>query len=274
MGYITRRRIRNTSLLVLALGGLALWVRWQEQRLGSPEFGTGYLLLAAVFFLASYNVRKKLPFLPIGASTTWLQWHIYVGLATVGMFALHARTVWPSGVLDGCLAAVYLLTVGSSVVGLYLTRTIPVQLARVSDEIIYERIPASRRQVWRQADELVLQSVNASGATTLADFYAVRLYAFFGRPRGWRYLLRPTSALRRGLMREMQDLRRYLSEPEAASCERLFTLVRRKAALDLHAARHKALKLWLFGHIGLTYALLLLAVLHGVLAHAFDGGVA
>ena len=83
--------------------------------------------------------------------------------------------------------------------------------------------------------------------------------------------MRPTSALRRSLMREMQDLRRYLSEPEQAGCERLFTLVRRKDDLDFHDARQRALKLWLFGHIGLTYALLLLAVLHAVLAHAFAG---
>jgi hypothetical protein len=167
---------------------------------------------------------------------------------------------------------VYLQTVGSGLVGLYLTRTIPAQLARVSEEIIYERIPAYRRQVRQQADEVVLESVTSSGATTLADFYTARLYGFFGRSRGWRYLLRPTSAMRRALMSEMQDLKRYLSEPEQTGCERLFMLLRRKDDLDFHDARQKALKLWLFAHIGLTYALVLLAALHGLLAHAFQGG--
>jgi hypothetical protein len=185
---------------------------------------------------------------------------------------MHARSAWPSGYLDGCLAGVYLLTVGSGVLGLYLTRTIPGQLARVSEEIVYERIPAFRRQVRQLADGVALEAVAASGATTLADFYAKRLFGFFRRPRGWRYFLRPTSAPRRTLMREMQDLRRYLSEQEQAGCERLFALVRRKDDLDFHDARQKALKLWLFAHIGLTYALVLLAVLHGILAHAFHGG--
>jgi hypothetical protein len=272
MKSLVKRRIRNASLLLIALAVVGWWVRAREQSLSSSAFGTGYLMLAAIFFLALYNVRKKLPFLPLGSSAAWLQFHIYVGAGTVGVFALHARTAWPSGWLDACLAGVYFLTVGSGLVGLYLTRTIPVQLARVSEEIIYERIPAFRRQVWRQADDVVLKSVSASGATTLADFYTARLYGFFGRSRGWRYLLRPTSAMRRALMSEMQDLKRYLSEPEQSGCERLFTLVRRKDDLDFHDARQKVLKLWLFAHIGLTYALVLLAVLHGLLAHAFDGG--
>ena len=41
-------------------------------------------------------------------------------------------------------------------------------------------------------------------------------------------------------MREMQDLRRYLSEQEQAACERLFALVRRKDDLDFHDARQRA----------------------------------
>jgi hypothetical protein len=170
------------------------------------------------------------------------------------------------------LAAAFLLTVASGLVGLFLTRTIPAQLARVGVELIYEKIPGLRLQVCQQAGELVLESVAASGATTLADFYTGRLYQFFHQPRGLWYFLRPTTALRRGLMREMQDTRRYLSDQEQPACERLFALVRRKDDLDFHEARQKLLKVWLFVHIALTYALVLISLLHGLMAHAFDGG--
>jgi hypothetical protein len=54
----------------------------------------------------------------------------------------------------------------------------------------------------------------------------------------------------------------------------LFALVRRKDDLDFHEARQKLLKVWLFAHIGLTYALVLLALLHALMAHAFGGGAA
>ena len=273
MKPFTQRRIRNASILLLALAGIAAWVRAQERSLGSAAFTTGYLLVAAVLFLAIYNVRKKLPFLPLGSSTAWLQWHLYVGMGTVGLFALHVGPVWPRGTLEVVLGAIYLLTVGSGLLGLYLTRTIPAQLARVGDEVIYEQIPAFRQRVRSQSQQVVLESITASGATTLADFYTARLYEFFARARGLRYFLRPTAAPRRALMREMHDLRRYLSEQEQASCERLFALVRRKDDLDFHEARQRTLKVWLFIHIGLTYALVLLSLLHGLLAHAFHGGL-
>jgi hypothetical protein len=274
MTAFTRRRIRNALLTLLAMAALWLWVGAQEAALQYSAFTTGYLLFAAIGFLALYNLRKRLPFLPLGSSTAWLQWHIYLGLGTLAVFAMHAGLKMPSGVLESSLAAVYLLTFASGLVGLYLTRTIPPQLARLGQEVIYERIPALRRGVWRSADDAVLAAVAASGSTTLADFYTSQLYAYFARPRRWWYQLRPTTAPRRALLAQMQDVRRYLSDQEQTACEELFALVRRKDDLDFQEARQKLLKVWLFAHIGLTCALLLLALLHALLAHAFRGGAA
>ena len=274
MTSFIQRRIRNGGVTMIFVALLWLWVRARERNLAPSSFATGYIMLATVLFLAAYNARKKLPFLPLGNSTAWLQLHLYVGIGSIGIFALHAGLQWPSGILEASLAGVYVCTVGSGLIGLYLTRTIPAQLARVGEEVIYERIPVLARQVQRQAGDVVLGSVTASGATTLADFYVAKLYDFFYRSRGVSYFLRPTTALRRSLMDEMQNLRRYLSEHERTACERLFSLVRRKDDLDFHAARQGMLKGWLFVHIGLTYALVALAVLHGLLALAFRGGAA
>jgi hypothetical protein len=272
MTSFARRRIRNSGITLIVVALVWLWCAAIEKRLTASSFTTGYLLIAAVLFLALYNTRKKLPFLPLGSSATWLQWHIYLGLGSIGVFLLHAGFRLPTGILETALYATYTLTVASGLGGLYLTRTIPTQLARVGEEVLYEQIPALHRRVQHQAGEAVLQSVTASGATTLADFYLARLYDFFGERRGLKYVLRPTTALRRSLMSEMQNLRRYLCEPELAACERLFALVRRKDDLDFHAARQGLLKAWLFVHIGLTYVLISLAVLHGLTALAFRGG--
>src|SRR4051812_13234052 len=100
MVNFTRRRIRNFGLTTMAVAGVWLWTRSLERGLGSSAFSTGYLMLAAVLFLALYNVRKKLPFLPLGSSATWLQWHLYVGIGSMALFALHAGIRWPTGVLN------------------------------------------------------------------------------------------------------------------------------------------------------------------------------
>ena len=268
----TRRRIING---ILTLAGLAL-VTWllamQQRQLGRTSFSTGYLLFGMVLVLAGYNLRKKLPQLPLGSSATWMQIHIYIGLATGFVFFLHVGPHWPQGILDNVLAAVFLLTFASGLYGLYITRTIPAQLARVGEEIIYERIPGFRRELREQARSLALESVSISGTTTVADFYSEKLYQFFEHPRSWSYALRPTTSIRRALLNEMQDLRRYLSEAEKKLFEKFFALVRRKDDLDFHAARQGLLKSWLFVHIALTYMLLPLALLHGVITHVYWGG--
>lgn len=272
MTFFVYRRFRNAVVTMAALVAFWWWMRIKHRALEPTAFTTGYLLAAAIAFLAFYNIRKRLPMLPLGSSATWLQWHLYVGLGTIAIYTLHAGTSPPHGVLDTSLAAVYWLTISSGLCGLYLTRTIPVQLSRVGEEVIYERIPAYRQQVRKKARELVFQSVETSGTSTLADFYSTRLLDYFEQPRGIGYRLRPTTARRRALMREMHDVRRYLSDQEQICCEKLFALVRKKDDLDFHEARQGALKLWLFVHIGLTVVLVLLAALHGLVAHAFHGG--
>ena len=69
------------------------------------------------------------------------------------------------------------------------------------------------------------------------------------------------------------ELDRYLSRPGRETGRQLARLVREKDDLDYHRALQGRLKLWLFVHIGLTYGLLFAAILHGVLAHSFGGGL-
>ena len=87
MTSFVRRRVRNIGVTLIVVALVWLWSRSLEKRLTTSSFTTGYLLIAAVLFLALYNVRKKLPFLPLGSSATWLQLHLYVGLASVGVSA-------------------------------------------------------------------------------------------------------------------------------------------------------------------------------------------
>lgn len=271
MRFVTRR-IRNIILAIVAVIGLVLLVRTQHQTLQDHAFTTGYLLITAVFFLAGYNLRKKIPFLPLGTSAFWLQLHIYVGFITVAIFALHAGLRIPNGVLESSLAALYLLVASSGIYGLYITRTIPRKLANLNEEIIYERIPAFRRQVAARSRTIALTADSVTSAT-VAQFYLERLDTFFERPRGWLYRLWPTSRMRRDLIDDIRDLQRYCSKEEQQVAWSLADMVRKKDDLDYHEAQQWKLKAWLFVHIGLTYSLLIVATLHGILAHAFHGGL-
>lgn len=267
------RRLRNSTLTFVAAAGLLGYAWWAADRLKRIDFATGYLLLAMLFFLAAYNLRKKLPVATWTTSAYWLQAHIYVALFSSLVLAVHVGWQLPAGWLEGTLAGLYVATFVSGIVGLYWTRTVPVKLARVSEEFIYERIPALRNHIHERAEQVVLETVRATGSDTLAGFYSSRLQGYLEKPRGWNYWLAPSSKVRKRLLAELTEITRYLSEPERQASEKLFALIRRRDDLDFQAAMQWRLKVWLFVHIGLTYPLLIVASFHGWLAHVFDGGL-
>lgn len=268
-----RRRVRNSLLLAVVLVAITAWWRLEVLTLRPHAFTTGGLLFAAVVFLALYNVRKKLTFLPLATSTTWLQVHLYVGVGAVWLFLLHTSFQMPNGIFEPSLAVLYIVVTASGIHGLYLTRTIPSRLAALGEEVIWERIPGLRRQVAERAAELVQAAKLDASASVITDIYSRRLFRFLEAPRGWRYYVRPTSTLRRQLLAELSELKRYLGDPQQQLVDELADLVARKDDLDYHAALQGWLKCWLFGHIGGTYSLLLFAGMHGLLAHAFHGGM-
>jgi uncharacterized membrane protein len=263
--------MRSLVITALVVVLIAYWLRWLDVHLYRASYASGYLLFGLVAFLALFNLRKKLPSLPLGSASTWLQSHLYVGIIAGAVFGMHLAWRVPNGWFEGLLAVTFMMTFVSGIVGLVVSRRVPHLLNRVRHQVIYERSPAIRRLLAERSRQTVLESVAASGGTTLADFYTAKLFDFFARPRPLGYFVLPSSARRKQLLADMQHLDRYLSPSEKTACERLFAMVRRKDDLDFQEVQQRRVKLWLFGHIALTYALIVFATVHGVLALAFRG---
>ncbi len=237
-------------------------------------FLSGWLLLLTVLALALYNVRKKLPVVPIGGSTTWLQFHVYAGWLSIVLFALHVGPRLPDGRLETTLAVLFVLVAGSGVVGLVLSRTLPGRLTGRGEEVIFERIPIFIARLREAAEDVVLRSAQETESTTIADFYAARLEPFFRGPRNYTFHMRESNRALFTLLRAISDVERYLSPKEREFSDELRALVEKKDELDYHFALQGTLKGWLFVHIPLTYGLLILALLHLVLVYACSGGMA
>ncbi|MBA3485566.1 MAG: hypothetical protein H0T51_27545, partial [Pirellulales bacterium] len=205
MRFFARRRLLGSAITLAALGGVWLWTERMHRRLESSSYFTGWLLLASLLFLALFHLRKKLPMPPLGSAAAWLQVHIYTGLATACLFALHTPWRWPNGTLEALLALLYVATFASGVIGLYWTRSLPKRLSRLGQEVIYERIAALRGRIRDRAQTVVLTAVRTGGATTLGEFYNARLHEYFSAHRGWRYRLLPNSRLRKELLAELTE---------------------------------------------------------------------
>ena len=236
-------------------------------------FLSGWLLLLTMLFLALYNIRKKIPVLPIGSSSAWLQLHVYAGWLAIVLFALHVGLRVPDGWLETILAVLFVLVAGSGVVGLVLSRNLSRRLTRRGEEVIFERIPVFMARLRNEAEELVLRSTKEAESTTIADYYAARLMPFFDGPRNFTQHLRESNRSLFALLAGIGDIERYLSPKEREFSDALRQLVQKKDELDYHYALQATLKGWLFAHIPLTYTLLIFAALHLVLVYAFTGGL-
>ena len=267
---LTRRRIRNCVLLLLALLLLGIIVQQLNQSLWHSTFFTGYLLLGSFFVLTMFGMRKRLSFIAnIGSASFWMQLHIYVGLATFGMFAMHVSWRIPNGIFEGVLTALFLIVSFSGLYGLMISRTYPAKLTSLGGEVVFEDIPRLRVQMAAKARQLILQADQS--ADVLGQFYVNRLAAFLETPRRWSYFVNPNGRLKRQLVSDIAELNRYLSADERQVGQQLSEIVEQRDRLDYHSALQGRLKTWLFVHIGFTYSLLLLSLVHAVMAHAFVG---
>ena len=266
-----RRQLFAGMLSLGVASTVALMAHAQFSRiLPNYAYLTGWLLFAVMVVLAAYNVRKKLPFLPLRNSEIWLQFHIYAGFFTVLLFLIHLNFRVPTGWFEGTLTWLYVLVTVSGIVGLWLSRLLPRRLTIRGGEVIYEKIPALRHALHQSAETLALGEGTRS--PTIAEFYGRRLARFFVGPQSfWRHLLESRQPLN-VVMVELEELRRYLNEHERATLEKLAQLVRQKDGLDYHHAVQTALKGWLFVHLPLTYSLMIFSLLHIVLVFAFSGG--
>ncbi len=258
---------------LLALTALALCLHFLLHiALRRTAVVSGVALLALVLALTAFNARKKLPFLPLLRASTWMQFHVYAGWFSVVLFLLHIRFRVPQGALEIWLTLLFLAVAGSGVVGLVLSRSLPPRLSRHGEELIFERIPSMRRQLQQEVEQLVLQSVTETGSSTIADFYAHRLKFVFERPRNlWLHCWGSDKPLHE-LLNQIAARDRFLNARERELMVGITERLRAKDNLDFHLACQGLLKLWLFMHVPLSYALILVALAHGALAWSFTKG--
>jgi hypothetical protein len=271
ISFVKQRGI-GLSLLIL-VSALMVWLHSRYSGvMPRLSYLTGWALFGLILLLSLYNARKKLPFVPLLSSELWLQSHIYGGLLTAALFAVHISYKMPTGWFEGMLAWLYVMVMLSGFFGLFVSRAIPKRLTTRGGEVLFERIPSIRRQLQERAEALALTSLSQVKSSTVADFYARELKDFFeGNRNVGLHLLEVRSPLNR-LLNKITDLNRYLNEQERAALDQIAGLVRQKDGLDYHYALQLLLKLWLFVHIPLTYSLLLFTLAHIVLVFAFSGG--
>ena len=86
----------------------------------------------------------------------------------------------------------------------------------------------------------------------------------------WLHLV-GSDRLQTALLGELEALGRYLNDEENAVRSEIADLIKAKSDLDYHYAHQATLKYWLFVHIPVSYSLLIVGILHGLVAYGWGG---
>lgn len=266
------RRVLAFTVTLLAVGLTAQVLQWTRDRLGDGSTLTGWTLLVSTAGLYLLSVRKQLVASKLGRVSAWLQVHVYMGTFASIVFLMHIG--WPvRGIFETCLAASFMFVALSGIVLGVMSRRTPVRLQAIPVARRLEQIPAMRAAVALQAHETALASARFGEGATLAEFYKRRLLPFFQTPRGFLYHLLPNGTVRRKLLRELEDLDRYLATNGNASRHSLASLVTTKDDLDYQYALQARLRMLIALHVSLTWALAILIGVHVVLVYRFQGAL-
>lgn len=244
---------------------------------GSPlyrlQIWSGWILFASMVFLLFYNLRKKLTMLPLGRAALWMQCHAYIGLITLVMFFQHIHYRFPTGKFELLFAFVFIITTLTGIIGLMLSRIIPKFLSRRGEEVIFERIPLLCSKLRKQAEDILINCAEQTKSGLLFEYYQSHLAEFFFQPKNIFYHLCGSTTPWQRILNKHKTFCRFLNTEEKDYADQLQKLMKQKDDLDYHYALQGLLKAWTFIHYPVSYALMILALLHITLVYAFVGGV-
>ncbi len=266
-GRFGRRLIPSATVFVVWL--LLRNLRNQSAAsLQHEAFVTGYALASICVFLMLLGLRKRVLSVPIGRLAIWQQTHHYLGMLSVGTYALHAG-MFTTGWLESLLALSFWSIALSGLIGWYVNRSSPRVLRAAGPQVLRQDIPVRTRFIAKQALELALTSAGKNDSAALADHYRGHLSPFFATRRSLIYRLSPTGSARRRLLAGLENIDRYLSEDGRNQRREMSSLVQAKDDLDFQSAIQNRIRFWASAHTWVLGGFLVLTIAHVVVAHRF-----
>ena len=254
---------------------------------GGSAIGLAYGIVGfgLMVFAGLLSARKKLPIWRVGRAQTWMRGHLWLGLLSFPIILLHAGFVF-GGPLTRVMMWLFVVVVLSGVAGAALQHVLPrVMFARLAMETIFEEIPHVRAQLVTESESVVAAAcgalttlsapdaerttsdsaarlasvarIDADDGAPLREFYVKEMAPFVADPDGEHgladahYGAQAFARLRVILPASFHDGIANLEN----ICEEERQLIRQK---KLHMWLHG----WLLVHIPLSFALLVLALVH------------
>ena len=267
------------GLMVAAISGGLFWLVWiYGNGLRDPRYLDGWILAVGMGVQLYFHIAIKTASLSPKSAARWRKVHILVGYLLIAAFISHSDFSWPDTAFEWALSAGFVLVALSGIFGTYLAWALQAKHG-IDDSIGYERIPALRAELARDVQAAVAKTDPPAPTIALPtpphdawimDLYTTRLRDFFqGQRNSIAHLIGSQRPLKR-LMDEIDSLSGYVDPPSQEKLAAVKKLVVEKDRLDFARVYLVLTKGWLFVHVPVTYALVVLTVLHILVVHAFS----
>jgi hypothetical protein len=280
-GYVVSQTVQG--LLIAAISGGLFWLVWiYENGLRDPRYLDGWLLAGGMGLQLYFHAALKTASLTPKSAMRWRKMHIFIGYLLVAAFISHSDFSLPDTGLEWALWAGFVLVTLSGIFGAYLAWSLRAK-RRIDEALSYDRIPALRVELARDVHAVVETDAGAAQIALpglpgpphdawIMDLYTNHLRRFFERPRNFTAHLIGSQRPLKELTDEIDNLSGYLDQRSQEKLATIKRLVVEKDRLDFARVYLGLTKAWLFVHVPVTYALIVLSVLHVLVVYAYSSG--
>lgn len=277
--YLTGQTVQ--ALLIAAISGGLFWLVWiYGNGLRDPRYLDGWVLAGGMGLQLFFHIAIKTASLTPKSAARWRKIHIFVGYLLIAAFISHSDFSLPDTGFEWALWVGFVLVTLSGIFGTYLAWSLQARHG-IDESVGYDRIPARRAELARDVQAAVAMTDPTAAAIALPapphdawvrDLYTTQLRSFFqGQRNSASHLIGSQRPLKR-LTDEIDSLSGYVDQPSQEKLAAIRKLVVEKDRLDFARVQLGLSKGWLFVHVPVTYALVVLTVLHILVVYAFSSG--
>ena len=270
------------GVVLAAISAAFLWLVWiYGNGLRDPRYLDGWLLASGMIVQVYFHIALKRSHLSPRAATSWRRIHIYVGYILIALFMSHSDFSLPDTGLEWALWTGFMLITVSGIFGTYLSWSVKTKRT-IDERTSYDRIPARRAEIAREV-HMVAASAETDAAEIalpalpynewIRDLYTNQLHSFFKGPKNYGSHFIGSQRPVKRLTEEIDNLQRYVDKQGKDKLLAIKSLVLEKDRLDFAHVYLGLMKTWLFIHVPVTYAMVLLILLHVVVVYAFSSGI-
>jgi hypothetical protein len=276
--YLTSQTVKG--LLIAAISGGLFWLVWlYGNGLRDPRYFDGWVLAGGMSLQLFFHIAIKTASLSPKSTARWRKIHILVGYLLIAAFISHSDFSLPDTGFEWALWASFVLVTLSGIFGTYLAWALRAKYG-IDERISYDNIPTRRAELAQDAYAVTKIDLPAAAIALPAtpydawimDLYTNHLRDFFQGQRNFTaHLIGSRRPLKR-LTDEIDNLSPYVDKQSQMKLAVIKNLVVEKDWLDFARVYLGLTKGWLFVHVPVTYALIVLTVLHVVVVYSFSSG--